>query len=66
MADAPHTGRNERLPDGLIEELASSADDPIRPDEVARARRQADARAFDDKQVCEEIAVQLLQLSSAR
>jgi hypothetical protein len=66
MVDAPHNGRNDPLPDGLMEELSSTDGDQIRPDEVARARRQAVARAFDDRHVCEEIASQMLHLSDAR
>ena len=62
MADAP---RNDRLqvPEGLLDELAAPAANGIRPAQVARARRHAAARSFDDGQVVDEIASQLLALS---
>ena len=54
------------LPHGLIEELARPAGGPasIRPVEVARGRRRAFERAFDDGAVVDEIASRLLVLSS--
>ena len=60
MAEADRTPRP--LPLGLLEHLATSAQD-IRVDGVARGRRCAADRAYDDRAVVEEIASQLLLLS---
>lgn len=68
MAEAPRTpgpASPPTLPDGFVEELVARPPAEIRPSEVARARRRAEARAFDDGEVVEEIASQLLQLSSS-
>lgn len=51
------------IPAGLLEKLTGAPPAQIRLDEVARARRRAVARAFDDDEVYEEIASQLLQMS---
>jgi hypothetical protein len=67
MRDAPHIrpadGAAPTLPAGLLEELAASGRQAIRPNEVARGRRHAASRVFDDGDVVEEIATQLLALS---
>ena len=52
------------MPAGLLEELTAPGAQEIRLDEVARCRRHAADRAFDDGAVVEEIATQLLELSS--
>jgi hypothetical protein len=68
MADAPRTDHDAassagELPQGLLAELAAPTGGRIRRDEVDRARRHAAARTFDDGEVVEEIATQLLALS---
>ena len=60
MAEAPRNDLETPIPDGLVAGLASPAP---RLAEVARARAHAEARAFDDRGVVEEIASQLLLLS---
>ena len=60
MAEAPRNDLEPPIPPGLLAGLSSPAP---RPDEVARARAHAEARAFDDDGVVEEIASQLLLLS---
>lgn len=60
MAEAPRNDLETPIPPGLVAGLTSPAP---RPDEVARARAHAAARAFDDRGVVEEIASQLLLLS---
>jgi hypothetical protein len=66
MAEAPRNQHDDDIPKGLLEQLAGASPDEIRPIEVARARRRAVARAFDNVRVCEEIASQLLLLSTTR
>ena len=63
MAEADRTPRRPcpSVPDGLL--AALTAPPVIRLDEVARARRHAADRAFDDGAVVVEIAEQLLSLS---
>ncbi len=64
MADAPRSDHDDLLPAGLLAELAEPQDARrIRPDEVARARQHVAARSYDDGEVVEEIASQLLALS---
>ena len=64
MADAPRTDHDDvHLPEGLLAELATPPRDGIRPEEVARGRRHAAERAYDEGEVVEEIASQLLLLS---
>jgi hypothetical protein len=60
MAEAPRNDLDPPIPPGVLAGLASVAS---RPDEVARARAHAEARAFDDDGVVEEIATQLLLFS---
>lgn len=63
MAEAPRNDLDPAVPEGLLAGLSPSTGDPIRPDEVARARRHAAARAYDERPVVEEIAAQILLLS---
>ena len=63
MVDAPRTGHDTPLPEGLLEVLAATPCADIRPEEVARARRHVEERCYDDGAVVREIASQLLQLS---
>ena len=62
MADAPRTDRPP-LPEGLLAELAAPPVAGARRAEVARARRHAADRSYDDGRVVDEIATQLLALS---
>ena len=68
MAEADRTNRDRRtttsLPVGLLEALTTSGSQELRVDEVARGRRHAAARTFDDGAVVEEIASPLLEFSS--
>jgi hypothetical protein len=66
MAEAPRNQHDVDIPKGLLEQLSGASPDEIRPSEVARARRRALARAFDNVRVYEEIASQLLLLSTTR
>ena len=59
MAEAPRNDLD--LP--LLADLSTHVAGAIRPDEVARARRHAVDRTYDDGAVVEEIAVQILLLS---
>ena len=66
MAEEDRTDRrpeSRQVPAGLVEELASPDRSVIRLDEVARGRRRAADRAYDDGAVVAEIASQLLLLS---
>ena len=66
MADAPRNDHEPatELPAGLLAELAAPLAEPIRRREVDRAREHAAARSYEDGDVVEEIASQLLALSS--
>ena len=61
MTDGVNDRMQQSLPAGLVEELS---DRRIRSEEVARARRRAVARCFDEGEVVEEIAFQLLLISA--
>lgn len=63
MAEAPRNDLDLPVPEGLLADLTSPAGDRIRLDEVARARRHAAARAYDEPPVVDEIAAQILLLS---
>ncbi len=63
MAEAPRNGHETTVPEGLLARLAVWPPDPVRPAEVARGRRRARDRAYDDGDVVREIASQLLLLS---
>ena len=52
------------VPQGLLEELSRSGDEGVRAFEVARGRRRAFERAYDDGDVVDEIASRLLVLST--
>jgi hypothetical protein len=52
------------IPTGLLEALSRPAAEPIRAFEVARGRRRAFERAYDDGDVVDEIASRLLVLST--
>lgn len=60
MGEARSTGLDTAVPEGLLKALVARPDSPIRRDEVARARRHAADRRFDDGAVRAEIASQLL------
>jgi hypothetical protein len=67
MAEDPRTPGPDSttdVPRGLLEALARPSDECIRAYEVARGRRRAVERAFDDGDVVDEIASRLLVLSS--
>jgi hypothetical protein len=62
MPESPRIGQNP-LPESLhVRNLAAELDE-VRTDCVARGRRKAAARTFDDREVVQEIASQLLLLS---
>lgn len=63
MAEAPRNDLDQAVPHHLLADLSKPSGDRIRSVEVARARRHAEARAFDDAPVVEEIAHQILLLS---
>ena len=69
MADEPRIGPIDRrrlpLPSPMLDpdNLAASPHE-VRGDHVARARLRAAARCFDDREVVQEIATQLLVLSA--
>lgn len=63
MAEAHRNDLDPSFPEGLLAGLRSFPDGAIRPEEVARARRHAAARTFDDGAVVEEIAAQILLFS---
>ena len=63
MTDGVNDRMQQPVPAGLVEELAASPAG-IRPAEVARGRRRAVARCYDEGEVVEEIATQLLLMSS--
>ena len=65
MAEAERTSRSLRIltvPEGLLEALR--AEPVVRLDEVERGRRHAADRAYEDGDVVNEIATQLLTLSA--
>lgn len=65
MAEADRTPTEPRgaaLPEGLLDELRATP--VIRLREVARGRRHAVDRAYDDGDVVDEIAMKLLSLSA--
>lgn len=64
MAEADRTPSDVRasVPEGLLAELSAPA--VVRLVEVERGRRHAADRAYDDGDVVDEIAVQLLSLSA--
>ena len=67
MAEAdriPSHRSTSSMPVGLLEELTEQATPEIRVHEVARARRRAADRAYDDGAVVAEIASRLLTLSA--
>ena len=69
MADAPRTPGPDQtaardVPQGLLEELTRPGDGAVRPYEVARGRQAAVERTFEDGDVVDEIASQLLLLST--
>ncbi|HUP87064.1 MAG TPA: hypothetical protein VM143_15535 [Acidimicrobiales bacterium] len=66
MAEADRTAARDRtnLPSGLLDDLVAVPPAGSRVDEVARARRLAEVRAFDDGAVVEAIASELLLLSA--
>ncbi len=64
MAEASPNGLVASLPAGLLEQLTAGPTVTLRAAHVARARRHAAVRAFDDREVVVEIASQLLLLSA--
>ena len=63
MAEAPRNDLDLLIAHGLLADLSTTLRDRVRSDEVARARRHAAARAYDEPPVVEEIATQILLLS---
>jgi hypothetical protein len=68
MAEAPRNGQTAGagvppISRALLAELAEPGPHTIRPTEVARGRRHAASRVFDDGEVVVEVASQLLLLS---
>jgi hypothetical protein len=63
MAEAPRNDLDLLIAEGLLADLSTAFRDRIRADEVARARRHAAARAYEQAPVVEEIATQILLLS---
>ncbi len=62
MTDGVNDRMHDSLPPGLVERLSATGE--IRSAAVARARRRAVARCFEERPVVEEIATQLLLMSS--
>lgn len=63
MTDGTNGRMQHSFPAGLVEELSDMPNE-IRTAEVARARQRAMERCFDDGAVVEEIAAQLLLIST--
>ena len=63
MPDDPRIGQDLLPADLPLAQLAAQLEE-VRTDRVARGRRHAVARCFDDRAVVQEIASQLLILSS--
>ena len=63
MAEAPRNDLDPLLLRGLVTDLTGPDSSSRRLDHVAQARRHAEARAYDDGAVVQEIASQLLLLS---
>lgn len=65
MAEAPRNDLDPLLLAGLVTELVTPDPPAARVVSVARARQHVAARSFDDGEVVQEIASQLLLLSRA-
>jgi len=63
MAQASQHGNDRSIPAGLVEQLVALPFAQIRDEAIARARHHRDRRAFDDRDIQRQIAVELLRAS---